>query len=137
FATPSIDNIVENSSDGSITLTSPDTVTLAPGIYQIHYIHSGNPVNDPETIAIELLLNSTPVPGSYIWAADLTTQEGTINPLNSYLVSNKINLEITTSSSLQIRNKTNGLGSNVLPGPSSFLSGKNLVRTSLTIVKLG
>ena len=99
-----IDNIVENSSDGSITLTSPDTVTLAPGIYQIHYIHSGNPVNDPETIAIELLLNSTPVPGSYIWAADLTTQEGTINPLNSYLVrgccKTKINMQCYESEKL-------------------------------------
>ncbi|EEM19423.1 hypothetical protein bthur0001_54640 [Bacillus thuringiensis serovar tochigiensis BGSC 4Y1] len=122
----------------AIGFIGPDTVTLEPGTYLVHYTHTGNPLGPEEVttkvLAIQLLLDGNPIQGSYIWAADPDTQ---IPDQNTHLhIDNEIIITVLTSGSLQIENRSSGGGSGVLPNVVTFLSGNNPIRTSINISKI-
>uniref|UniRef100_UPI000A8CD0F9 hypothetical protein n=1 Tax=Bacillus cereus TaxID=1396 RepID=UPI000A8CD0F9 len=119
-----------------ISLVGTDTVTLEPGTYQVHYTHAGDAlgVETIEVLSIELLLNGNPVLGSYTWGADPETR--TSDDQTHLQVSNKIVVSVLASSTLQIINRSSGNGSGIFNPVATFLSGKNPVRTSLSIIKI-
>ncbi|MGC9299169.1 collagen-like protein [Bacillus cereus] len=132
--TPFPINDITQITSSDITFIGPDTVGLEPGIYLIHYTHSGDPLNQPEVLAMELQLNSAPILGSYVWAAAPALDPFNIVHLH---IENKIIINIPTASTLQIINKSGGNGSGILPSVAAFLAGKDSVRTSLAIAKIG
>ncbi|MEB9673371.1 collagen-like protein [Bacillus anthracis] len=132
-----IDDIQDISGSG-ITLIGTNTVSLAPGRYLIHYTHSGDPLGPVglEVLAMELQLNGSPILGSYIWAA----QPVDLPPFDDAIhlhIDNKIIINVANTSNLQIINQSSGNGSGILnPNITTFLSGKNPVRTSIDILRL-
>ena len=99
-------------------------------------MHTGDPLGPVGTgvLAMDLLLNAAPILGSYVWTADPTTDfEGTVHlPME-----NELFITTTILSTLQIRNRSSGAGSGVSAAVSTFITGNNPVRTSITITKLG
>ncbi|HFJ9466885.1 TPA: collagen-like protein [Bacillus cereus] len=134
--TPFPINDVQDIDGSAITLVGTDTVSLQPGIYQIHYTHSGDPLGPEGTgvLALELLLNAVPLLGSYIWAADIVSIP---NDLAHLHIDNELSISVAILSTLQIINRSSGAGSGVLASVSTFLTGNNPVRTSITITKIG
>ncbi|EEM56519.1 MULTISPECIES: hypothetical protein [Bacillus cereus group] len=129
-------NDVQDVSGSGIALIGTDTISLAPGRYQIHYTHSGDPSGPAgaEVLAMNLLLNATPILGSYVWAADPVQPPNDVTHLH---IDNELVLTIPVLSTLQIINQTSGAGSVVLAAVSGFIGGNNPVRTSITIIKIG
>ncbi|MGC9299168.1 collagen-like protein [Bacillus cereus] len=127
---------VNDITGSDITFIGPDTVVLEPGIYLIHYTHSGLPLGpiDVDVLAIQLLLDGSPLSGSYIWAADPLPPPNDI--VNAH-IDNELFISVTTTSTLQIINQSSGAGSGVTASTVAFLTGNNPVRTSIAIVKIG
>ncbi|MGC9299170.1 hypothetical protein ACOIX7_02805 [Bacillus cereus] len=128
-------NDVQDIDGSAIALVGTNTVSLQPGRYQIHYTHSGDPLGPEGTgvLALELLLNSNPLLGSYIWAADSVPAPIDIIQLH---IENELFINVANLSTLQIINRSSGAGSGVLPVVESFIEGENPVRTSITITKI-
>ncbi|MHA4180397.1 collagen-like triple helix repeat-containing protein [Bacillus cereus] len=128
-------NDVQDIDGSAIALVGTNTVTLQPGRYQIHYTHSGDPLGPEGTgvLALELLLNATPLLGSYIWAADPVPAPIDIVQLH---IENELLISVAILSTLQIINRSSGAGSGVLPVVAAFIGPNSPVRTSITITKI-
>nr|ADU04114.1 collagen-like protein [Pasteuria ramosa] len=113
----------------NISLANNNTINLTPGSYIVDYSVSGDVVGPPNIIAAELLLNGTPINGSFIWAASDTSN----NPFDNLRISNKILVNITQNSTLQMVPRISGL--TIYPGelaPSLNSNSASMANITLT-----
>nr|ADU04103.1 collagen-like protein [Pasteuria ramosa] len=108
-------------------------INLLPGSYIVDYSLAGD-TYPPNVLAIELLLNSASVLGSFIWAAAGLTNDPPYDTLDNARISNKILLNIVSQSTLQMISRISNLV--VISGSADILISNNVSLANISFTQI-